>query len=182
MLTRLKLKREGNIVVESPQVRSRTMREIFPQSPPQIPPQVVVGASATMSHEGEPENMLEDEKSFRNTFFDMKQMVKFLYEERNTRLQGESSNPRKGDKSSKGDGGDGDKNPKGNGNGDKPPLTPPSSPLSSPSSSSTTSPSQTPPHSPKGHGKTPFLKLDIKFDLPMYDGKVDAERLDNWVR
>ena len=42
----------------------------------------------------------------------MTQMVKVIYEERNTRLQGERSNPRKGDKSSRGDGGGGDKTPK----------------------------------------------------------------------
>jgi hypothetical protein len=28
----------------------------------------------------------------------------------------------------------------------------------------------------------PLLKLDVKFELPMYDGEVNAERLDNWVR
>jgi hypothetical protein len=28
----------------------------------------------------------------------------------------------------------------------------------------------------------PLLKLDLKFELPMYDGEVNAERLDNWVR
>ena len=27
-----------------------------------------------------------------------------------------------------------------------------------------------------------LLKLDVKFELPMYDGKVNVERLDNWVR
>ena len=103
----------------------------------------------------------------------MTQMVKFLHEERNTRFQGESSNPPKGDKSSKGDGGDGDKTPKRNGgNCEKPPLTAPFS--------STKSPSKSPPHSPKGHGKTPFLKLHIKFDFPMY-GELNSKRLDNWV-
>ena len=105
-------------------------------------------------------------------------MVKVLYEERSTRMQGENSNIPKGYNSSKGEEGYGYKPPKGNGNGDKPPLT---SPFSSPSSSYTTSPSQTPPHSPKHHGKTLFLKLDIKFDFPMYDGEVDVEILDNWV-
>ena len=72
-------------------------------------------------------------------------MVKFLYEERNTRFQqGESSNPLKGDgdKTPKVNGGDGEKPPKGNGgNGEKTPLTLAfSSPLSSPSSSSTSTP------------------------------------------
>jgi hypothetical protein len=28
----------------------------------------------------------------------------------------------------------------------------------------------------------PFLKLDGKFVLPMYDGEVNAKKLDNWVR
>ena len=28
----------------------------------------------------------------------------------------------------------------------------------------------------------PLLKLDLKFELPMYDGEVNDERLDNWVR
>jgi hypothetical protein len=27
-----------------------------------------------------------------------------------------------------------------------------------------------------------FLKLDVKFELPIYDGEVNSERLDNWVR
>lgn len=25
-------------------------------------------------------------------------------------------------------------------------------------------------------------KLDVKFDLPMYNGEVDAEKLDNWIK
>jgi hypothetical protein len=28
----------------------------------------------------------------------------------------------------------------------------------------------------------PLLKLDVKFVFPMYDGKVNAEKLDKWVR
>jgi hypothetical protein len=28
----------------------------------------------------------------------------------------------------------------------------------------------------------PLLKLDVKFELPRYDGEVNAERLDKWVR
>ena len=28
----------------------------------------------------------------------------------------------------------------------------------------------------------PLLKLDVKFELPIYDGEVNVERLDNWVR
>lgn len=106
----------------------------------------------------------------KKEFFEMTQMVKVLYEERNSRLQGEISNPPKGN------GGNGGEPPKGDGgNGDKPPPPPPppfSSPSSSPSSSSTPTPSQTPPHSRKGHDKYPLLKLYIKFEFPMYNGEV----------
>jgi hypothetical protein len=28
----------------------------------------------------------------------------------------------------------------------------------------------------------PHLKLDIKFDLPLYNGELNAEKLDNWIR
>jgi hypothetical protein len=72
-------------------------------------------------------------------------------------LQGEISNPSKGN-------GDfsGDKNPKGNGgNSDSPPPSPPSYTYSTIS--------QPPPKYPKEHGKTPLqthlLNLDIKFEL-----------------
>jgi hypothetical protein len=27
-----------------------------------------------------------------------------------------------------------------------------------------------------------LLKLDVKFQLPTYDGELDAKKLDNWVR
>jgi hypothetical protein len=28
----------------------------------------------------------------------------------------------------------------------------------------------------------PLLKIDVKFEFPMYDGEVNAKRLGNWVR
>jgi hypothetical protein len=28
----------------------------------------------------------------------------------------------------------------------------------------------------------PLLKLDVKFDLPTYDGELNAEKLDNWIK
>jgi hypothetical protein len=126
-----------------------------------------------MAHEESHEIPTSEEENFIKSFYDMKKMVKFVFEERNVRLEGERSNPPKGDE------GNGDKNTKGNGgNGDTPPPSPPSS------TSSTIS--QTPPNSPKEHGKippqTPFLKIDIKFELPMYNGEVNAEKLDNWIR
>lgn len=101
--------------------------------------------------------MSEDERDFRKSFNDMYEMVKVLYNEKTTRFQGEISN-----------------HPKGNGSdGRKPPPPPPPSPPSSPPSS--------PPPSPKGHAKSHFLKLDVKFELPTYNGEVNAEKLNNLV-
>jgi hypothetical protein len=97
-------------------------------------------------------------------------MMKVMME-RNMMSQGEVSNP------SMHKGGGGDKTPgTDGGNGASPPPSPP------PSSSSSTSSK----HLPNGHGKTPSqipsLKLDIKFELPLYNGEVNAEKLDNWIR
>jgi len=74
----------------------------LPQSPTPIRPQVVVETPEITSHEGEPMNMTKDEKTFRKAFFDMTKMVKVLYEEKNTRLQGEISKLPKGEGSSRG--------------------------------------------------------------------------------
>jgi len=30
--------------------------------------------------------------------------------------------------------------------------------------------------------KTYLIKLDVKFDLPIYDGELDAKKLYNWIR
>jgi hypothetical protein len=165
MLTRLKLTRgEGQLVEPSSQLsRRRTIKS----------PQASRRYSPSMAHEESHGTLPSEEETFRKYFYDMTEMVKVLFEERNARLQGESSNPPKGN------GDSGDKTPKGNGgNGDSPPPSPPSS------TSSTIS--QPPPNSPKEHGKTPLqtplLKLDIKFELPMYNGEVNAEKLDNWIR
>jgi hypothetical protein len=62
-----------------------------------------------------------------------------------------------------------------------PPSSPPSSP-SSPSSSSSSSKSNAKKHVHKHKNEMPLLKLDVKFELPIYDGEVNAERIDNWVR
>ena len=57
-----------------------------------------------MSHEGEPTRMSKDVKYFRKAFLDMAEMVKVLYEEKNTRLWGEISKPPKGEVCSGGGG------------------------------------------------------------------------------
>jgi hypothetical protein len=115
------------------------------------------------------EGMSQNEIEFQKTFFAMSEMVKFLYDdylERKGPFQGEYS---KQDKSEE---------------GEYPPKPPPS-PSSSPSisfSSSTSSKSTARKHSHKHKNDIYLLKLDVKFELPMYDGEVNAERLDSWVR
>jgi hypothetical protein len=100
----------------------------------------------------------------------MSEMVKILYDdylEWKRPVQGESSKQAKSEE------------------GEDPPKSPPSPPsspssYSSPSTSSNTTSSRK--HSHKYNHDMPLLKLDVKFVLPMYDGKVNVEKLDKWVR
>jgi hypothetical protein len=136
-------------------------------------PQVSRRHSPSMAHEESHERVPAEDEDLRKAVMEMREMMKILME-RNALLQGEGSNP------SRHKGSSGDKTPNRNGgNGASPPPSPPSS-----SSSSTSS--RPLPNSPKGHGKTPSqipsLKLDIKFELPIYNGEVNAEKLDNWIR
>ena len=87
MLTRLKLKRGEGKLVESPVVGSRGRRERLPNYSTLAHPQVKFESSVSLYHEGEP-IMIEDERAFRKAFFNMIEMVKVLYEERNVRMQG----------------------------------------------------------------------------------------------
>ena len=68
-----------------------------------------------MSQGGEPARMSEDVKDFRKDFLDMAELVKILYEKRNTKLQGEISRPQRGECSPR---------EEGNKNADKPPSSP----------------------------------------------------------
>jgi hypothetical protein len=165
MLIRLKLTRGEDQLVELSSHLSR--RKLISS------PQVSRRHSPCMAHEESHEHIPEEDEDLRKAIMEMREMMKLLME-RNTRLQGEGSNPLK----HKGD--SGDKTPNGNGgNGASPPPSPPSY-----SSYSTSSRPLL--NSPKVHGKTPsqipLLKLDIKFELPMYNGEVNVEKLDNWIR
>ena len=128
-----------------------------------------------MAHEESHECVPAEDEDLRKAVMEMRDMMNILMEG-NTLLQGEGSNPSK----HKGD--SGDKTPNGNGgNGASPPPFPPPS-----SSSSSSTSSKHLSNSPKGHAKTPSqipsLKLDTKFELPIYNGEVNAEKLDNWIR
>jgi hypothetical protein len=166
MLTRLKITRGEGQLVEPSSHPSR--RKHIPS------PQVSRRHSPSMDHEESHERVPAEDEDLRKAVIKMREMMKILIE-RNTLLQGEGSNPSK----HKGD--SGDKTPSGNGgNGASPPPSPPSS-----SSSSSSTSSRPLLNSPKGHGKTPSqipsLKLDIKFELPIYNGEFNAEKLDNWI-
>jgi hypothetical protein len=115
------------------------------------------------------EGLSQDEKEFRKTFLAMSEMVKVLYEdylERKRPVLGESSKGKSEEEE------------------DHPqiPPSPPSSPPSSPSSSSSSSKSNGKKNVYKHKNEMPLLKLDVKFELPIYDGEVNAEKLDNWIR
>ena len=177
MLTRLKLKRgEGQLTRERENPQSRKAREPSPSS--LISPSRVLAEASRMSeHEGEipPDtDPREEERVFRKAFLDLTEMVRILYQERNEKLAGEGSkHPLEGEGSSGGKKDD-DHSKKGHGGNGDPPR--PSSPPSSSSSSSSSV------HKHRSSGKSPFLKLDVKFELPMFNGEVNAEKLDNRVR
>ena len=40
----------------------------------------------------------------------------------------------------------------------------------------------TPPNSHVHNKKASLIKLDVKFDLAIYDGELNAKKLDNWIR
>ena len=58
-------------------------------------------------------------------------------------------------------------------------LPPPSPPSLRPSSSSSSSSSHKSSPSKKKKKKSSLIKLDVKFDLPIYDGEINTEKLDN---
>ena len=187
------------MLVTTLEVMPRRRRSTRPQSPPKVPiptaleePQVLPSIEieeVQAIQKTEPESIgimlggrdiegLSEEEAFKKSFYDLTNMVRVLYEQRNTRMAGENS------KNPHGEGSSGDKKydkKDSKGNGGKPPPYPPSSSSSSSSSSSiasqkssnsTTKTFHT--HSQTPKGKTPLLKLDIKFELPMYNGEVNA--------
>ena len=37
-------------------------------------------------------------------------------------------------------------------------------------------------HNANASPNMPYFKLDVKFELPIYNGDLDAEKLDNWIK
>jgi hypothetical protein len=106
------------------------------------------------------EGISQDEKEFRKTFLAMSEMVKVLYEdylERKIPVLGESSKGKSEEEE------------------DHPQIPPPpSTPPSSPSSSSSSSKFNEKKNVHKNKNEMPLLKLDVKFELLIYDGEVNA--------
>jgi hypothetical protein len=111
------------------------------------------------------EGLSQDEKEFRKDFFSMSEMMKVLYEDYLERKKPNLCEFSMGKIEE----------------GEYPPQIPPSPPSSPPSSSSSSSKCNAKKHVHKHNNEIPLLKLDVKFELPIYDGEVNAERLDNWV-
>ena len=61
-------------------------------------------------------------------------------------------------------------------------LSEPSSPSSSSSESSSTASSSPKKQPKKDKSDLPYLKLDIKFELPTYNGELNVEKLDDWIK
>jgi hypothetical protein len=165
MITRLKfLRGEGQLVDPSSiPTRRKQVRS----------PQIAEIHSPIMAHADDHERVPDEDEDLRQAVIELRNMMKILLE-RNIMSPGEGSNPSMNNE------GGGDKNPgRDGGNGASPPPSPPPSSSSSSSSSSSK-------HLPERNGKTPSqipsLKLDIKFELPVYNGEVNAEKLDNWIR
>jgi hypothetical protein len=104
---------------------------------------------------------IPSEGEFPKSFMRMQTMVEELYQDQN---KGEHGGPfhTKGKKE---------------GGGEEPPKTPPTSP----SLLDGSIPSPFEKLKTKVDPNMPHLKLDIKFELPMYNGEINAEKLDNWI-
>ena len=99
------------------------------------------------------ESSFESYSQFMDSFMTMRAMIEEMYREFK-KGRSEDTSTSKQDKGTEEPLLDG--HSEGKGKRKEPPLsTPPSSPL---------------------------IKLDVKFDLPIYDGELNAEKLDNWTR
>jgi len=107
------------------------------------------------------ENPLELDSQFMDSFMTMRAMVEEMYREFK-KGRGEDSSTSKQDKGIEEPLLDG--HSEGKGKGKEAPL---STPLDSPENKKK---------------KISLIKLDVKFDLPIYDGESNAEKLDNWIR
>ena len=103
---------------------------------------------------------IPSEGEYLKSFMRVKALVEELYQDRKKGEQGVPSHVEG----------------KKEGGGEEPPKTPPSS------SSYLYGSLHSPFEKQKNDFNVPQLKLDIKFELPMYNREINAENLDNWIR
>ena len=112
------------------------------------------------------EKSLVSETEFLEAFISMKAMMEILLDERAKRKKKEEESSSKDaevkkEEKGKGVGGDGD-------------------PLDTTQNFSSSHASQS--HNANANSNMPYFKLDVKFELPIYNGDLDAEKLDNWIK
>lgn len=108
----------------------------------------------------------EDEKAFHKAFHQMADRVEKMFAYYQERLEMKKTKKEKAKN-----------NALGKGDPSKP--SSPSSSSFSESSSTTSNPKKQP---EKAKSDLPYLKLDIKFELPTYNGELNPEKLDVWIR
>jgi hypothetical protein len=113
------------------------------------------------------DNRDEQEKKFHMVFYCMLEMVKQMYGDYEKRMK------KKGKK--KESHGDDDASVNQGAGGD------PHEALSSPLTSSCSSSENSHHSSHKSYFKKPLLKIDVQFSLPMFNGDVNPEKIDNWI-
>ncbi len=116
-------------------------------------------SSPRNEEEGSKEKPLISEAEFFETFMSMKAMMEMLLEERVERKKKEEGSSSRDAEMKKGVGGDGDH-----------PDTNQTFSHASCSNHANASPSM------------PYFKLDVKFELPIYDGELNAKKIDNWIK
>jgi hypothetical protein len=126
-----------------------------------------VGCASRRKKMDEEDKHDEQEKNFHMVFYRMSDVLEKMYGnyEKRTTKKAKKKEALADENTSVNQGAGGD------------PLEPPSSPSSSISSSSDHSHHS----SHKASFKKPLLKLDVKFALPMFNGDVNPEKLDNWI-
>jgi len=107
----------------------------------------------------------EEEQNYHKIFFTMVEKVHKLFAEYEKEIKPKKKEPDEYALVNRGEGGE---HPK------------PPSPYSIGSYSSSSSHLSNMHH--RNTSKKPFFKLDVKFDLPTYNGECNAKKLKNWIR
>ena len=115
------------------------------------------------------DNLGEDEKAFPKAFYQMEDQVEKLFVNYQERLEKKKTKKDQAKDNALG-------------KRKKDPFEPSSPSSSSSSESSIIASSNTNKQPEKTNSSLPYLKLDIKFDFPTYNGELNTEKLDDWIR